>query len=55
MKDRTVLAIICVLCIAVIEVVNLLTAHIDSTVIAAVVGAIASIAGFKFGQRTAHS
>jgi len=53
MKDKTILAIVCVLCITILEVVNLLTARIDSTVIAAVVGAVAGIAGYNFGQRTA--
>jgi len=55
MKDKTVLAIVCVLCITILEVVNLLTARIDSTVIAAVVGAIAGIAGYKVGQRPVPS
>jgi len=50
MEGKYVVAAAGVMCVAAIEVANILTRGPDSTVVAAVVGAITAIVGFAFGK-----
>jgi len=51
MKDNTYIKIAAIVAIATIEVVNLLTAKIDSTITSLVVATIAGLAGYEVGKR----
>ena len=52
MDDRTLVKIAAIVAIAAIEVTNLLTAKIDSTLTSVVVAAIAGLAGYQLGKKT---
>jgi len=50
MEGKYVVATAGVVCVAAIEVANILAKGPDSTIVAAVVGAITAIVGFCFGK-----
>jgi len=51
MDDKTLVKVAAIIAIAAIEVTNLLTAKIDSTITSLVVAAIAGLAGYQVGKR----
>jgi hypothetical protein len=51
MDDRTLVKVAAIIAIAAIEVTNLLTAKIDSTLTSIIVAAIAGLAGYQVGKR----
>jgi len=44
MKDSTIVVIVAIICITVLEVVNMLTMRIDGNVLSSIIGAIVFIA-----------
>lgn len=51
MDDRTLVKMAAIVAIAAIEVTNLLTAKIDSTITSLAVAAIAGLAGYQLGRK----
>ena len=52
MDDKTLIAVISIICLTVLEAINMLTAQIDGQIAGLVIGTIATIAGYAFGVRT---
>jgi hypothetical protein len=50
MKDKTFLAAIAMMCITVMETVNLVVLKCDGAILAGAVGAIAGLGGFILGK-----
>ena len=48
MKDETILMIVAIICITVLQVVNMLTMKIDGNILSAIVGAIVFIVTRKY-------
>jgi len=48
MKDETILMIVAIICITVLQVVNMLTTKIDGNILSAIVGAIVFIVTRKY-------
>jgi hypothetical protein len=51
LKDTAKIKVAALICISAVEIVNLLTTRIDSTVISVVVGILAALAGYNVGKR----
>ncbi|MEM2449048.1 MAG: hypothetical protein QXT14_08900 [Candidatus Bathyarchaeia archaeon] len=51
MNDRTVIAIIGMICLTALEIVNMLTMKLDSQIAGLVIGAIAGIVGYAYGSK----
>lgn len=51
MDDSTIVKIVAIIALMVLETVNLVTVHIDGSILVAVTSAIAGIAGYEFGKR----
>jgi len=47
MKDETILCIVAIICITVLEIVNLLYCKVDGTLLSAIIGAIVFVATKK--------
>jgi hypothetical protein len=51
LKDSTVIKVAAITCISAVEIANLLTLRVDSTVISVVVAVVAGLAGYTAGKR----
>jgi len=48
MKDETLLLIVAIICITILEIVNMLTMKLDGNILSAIVGAIVYVATRKY-------
>ena len=51
MKDSTILQIVAIICITILEIVNIIFAKIDGTILSGIVGAIVFIATKKYYEK----
>jgi len=51
MKDETIVKLTAIICITILQIVNLLTAKIDSNIMLSIGAIIGGIAGYEFAKR----
>ncbi|MEM2446491.1 MAG: hypothetical protein QW734_07520 [Candidatus Bathyarchaeia archaeon] len=50
MDDKTIITLTGIICLTILQIINMLTMKIDSQVTGLVIGAIAAIVGYAYGK-----